>query len=257
MPSDVKEFIDSLASTDTFDERSKSVEVLNHHRGNSAFRIYSQEEALHKMNNSGVFDAEDPTQSWMSVTEDHTESSEIADVTMSSQPDVFDITDQSIGDDERFIDSPAVVDYQLGLRKDLPYIQSPDFQPYDTRTMPNTEDLPPPPADLLKSPAMQSPVNTHHIDHPLNSVHRSDSEDDEIIRTLDRKKDQSTPKNHAEFVEDLTVGIDMVHATPVMLGTPVQQSQQLVVHATPIMLGTPCELGERKELKIFSENQVV
>ena len=255
MPSGVKEFMESMNSADTFDERSKSVEVLNHQRGNSAFRLYTQEEGLHEVAvaNSGVFDVEDPTHSWMSVTEDHTESSEIADVTMSSQPDVFDITDATLDDDERFIDSPAVVDYQLGLRKDLPHTTSPAHPPCDT---PDAVNLPHPPANSLRSPAIQSPVNTHYIEHPLNAAHCSDSDDDEIIRTLDRKNTHSTPEKHAVSNNSLTLGSDVVHATPVMLGTPVQQTQQLVVHATPIMLGTPCELGERKELKVFRTDQV-
>lgn len=84
MPSGVTEFLHTYgdADKDLHYERSRSAEILNHQREHSAFRLYQDEESEERSRRH-------------------------------SQMFGFD-------EEERFIDSPLVVDYQLGLRQSPP-----------------------------------------------------------------------------------------------------------------------------------------
>lgn len=175
MPSNVNEFLQSYASncnnSNQYYERSKSAEVLNHLGEQSAFSIYDEE------NDEGT---------------QHLETS------------LLDLDEEEI-----FIDSPLVVDYQLGRRRSLP-------------VSPATS-------------ASISPTADRHSRATSTSSDRSctgyDNHDEEVTEALQGQATQQP-------------GYQSVRAEPVTLGTPGVPERSSVVHATPVVLGTPCRLSK-------------
>ena len=175
MPSDVNEFIQSFNSNSNnngsqYYERSKSADILNHQGEQSAFSIYNDDDGM-------------------------------------EQPQSISLLE--LDEDEVFVDSPIIVDYQLGRRHSLPSSPSP----------------------TAYSQQIEAP---DHLATELTS-NNCDSHDEEVTETLQSVSSQSSSSYR------------LVRAEPVILGTPQALNESSVVHATPIQLETPCPTLEQEQ----------